>query len=280
MMRTRSTTVIALLATLAGGPAMLRGQAVERSEPLPSQLEGVGIDEKLDNRLPLDLPFVDHDGRSVKLGDYFDGRRPVILALNYYKCPMLCGLVLNGMVDGLKQIDWVPGQQFRLVTISFDPVETHQLAYLKRRSYLEYYARPEAAAGWSFLTGRAPSTQAILDATGFRIRWDEDRREWAHAAALMVCTPDGRISRYLYGVMFEPKTLRLSLVEASEGKIGTTMDRILLFCFHYDGEGYALHAMNLVRAGAALTLTVTALFLAYWWRREAVRRARLGAPAA
>jgi protein SCO1/2 len=225
--------------------------------------------------LPLDAVFTDHTGKTVKLGDYFDGKRPVILTLNYYRCPMLCGLILNGMVDGLRELDWAAGDQFRIVTCSFDPMETERLAKVKRQNYLDYYARPEAAGdqGWAFLVGTKTNVDPLLETTGFKVAWNEKRQEWMHAAALILCTPDGRISRYLYGIQFEPKTLRLSLVEASAGKIGTTVDRVLLFCYHFDGEGYALHAMNIVRAGAVMTMLVVGAFLLYWWRRE-VRRAR------
>ncbi len=240
----------------------------DRAEPLPPELEGVGIDEHLSTRLPLELELTDHTGKVVRLGDYFDGQHPVILTLNYYRCPMLCGLMLNGLLDSLKAIDWSAGDQFRVVTVSFDPLETHQLAAIKRDKYLKEYGRPVAASGWEFLTGRKKSIDTLLDATGFRIRWSESQQQWMHTTALILCTPDGRISRYLYGVMFEPKTLRLSLVEASEGKIGTTVDRLLLFCYHYDGAGYSLAAMNVVRAGGGLTLAVVGGVLVYFWRRE------------
>jgi len=234
--------------------------------------------EKLNTRIPLDLEFVDQDGRRMRLRDYFDGRRPVLLTLNYFRCPMLCGLILNGLLDGLQQLDWTAGQNFRVLTVSFDPLETHDLAALKRQNYLAAYGRPAAAAGWDFLTGPPQAIQALLDATGFPVRWNDRRKEFIHPACVFVLTPDGRLSRYLYGVYFAPQTLRLSLVEASEGKIGTTVDHILLFCFHYDAAGrrYALAAMNLVRAGGLLTLLVLGGFLTLLWRRE---RRRSGATA-
>lgn len=245
----------------------------DRIEPLPAGLEDVGIDERLDTRLPLDLTFTDHDGRTVRLGDYFDGRRPVLLTLNYYKCPMLCGLMLNGLLDALRELEWTAGQQFQVVTLSFDPLETTPLARVKRNAYLSEYGRPAAAGGWHFLTGRKPAIDALLEAAGYRIRWDEKTQQWSHAAALILCTPDGRISRYLYGVLFEPRTLRLSLVEASEGRIGSTVDRILLFCYHYQDGEYTLAALNLVRAGGLLSLAAVGGLLGYLWRREARRRA-------
>lgn len=243
----------------------------DRIEPLPQELEGVGIDEHLNAQLPLDAEFVAEDGKTVRLRDYFDGKRPVILTLNYYRCPMLCTLMLNSMLDTLKQLEWTAGEQFQVVTVSFDPAETHQLATVKRQNYLKQYERPAAAYGWHFLTGRKPSIDALLDTTGFRIRWNEDRKEWMHVAALIICTPDGRISRYLINIVYDPKTVRLSLVEASEGKIGTTLDRILLYCYHYEGGEYTLAAMNIVRAAGAFTLVVVGLILAILWRRERLR---------
>jgi protein SCO1/2 len=246
---------------------------------LPEELADVGIDEHLSAQLPLDLEFTDQDARKVRLRDYFDGRRPVILALNYYKCPMLCGLMLNGLLDGLKGMDQTAGDDFQIVTVSFDPLETTPLARQKRDSYLAAYGRPEAARGWHFLTGRQASIKPLLETTGYRIAWNEHAQQWMHAAAVLICTPDGRISRYLYGILFEPRTLRLSLVEASQGKIGTTVDRVLLYCYHYDGEGYSLTAMNLVRAGGVLTILCIATLLLGLWRFE-VRRRKVAPPTA
>ncbi len=243
--------------------------AQDRAEPTPPELRNVGIDEHLNAPLPLDLEFVDHEGKPVRLRDYFDGRRPVILTLNYYKCPMLCGLQLNSLVDTLKELDWTVGEQFRVVTASFEPTETYHLAGVKRRNYLEYYGRPAAADGWAFLTGRKSSIDKLLQATGFRVQWNEDQQEWAHVAALIICTPDGRIARYLVDIVYPRQTVRLSLVEASEGKIGTPLDHVLLYCYHYDGQGgYTLAAMNIVRAGGVLTLAFVGTLLLVLWRRE------------
>jgi protein SCO1 len=251
----------------------------DRAEALPPELRGVGVDEHLNAELPLDLEFTDHTGAKVKLGQYFDGRRPVILTMNYYRCPMLCGLQLNSLLDTLHQLDWVAGEQFQIVTVSFDPLETHQVAALKRQNYLQQYGRPAAANGWQFLTGRKASIDKLLDTTGFRVRWNEETREWMHVAALVICTPDGHISRYLVDIVYQPRTLRLSLVEASEGKIGSALDHVLLFCYHYDGQGgYALAAMNLVRAGGVLTLVFVGTLLAVLWRRERRRPAPVPTP--
>jgi protein SCO1/2 len=252
------------------------GRAQDRTDALPEGLAGIGIDEQLNARLPLDLEFVDHSGRKVRLRDYFDGKRPVILTLNYYGCPSLCGYMLNGMVDAMKDIDWAPGGEYRIVTLSFDPAETSQLAQAKRRNYLEAYGRPVAADGWVFLTGRRDSIRPLLEATGYHTRWDESTRQWAHSLALIVCTPDGRISRYLYGVIYQPKTLRLALLEAAEGKIGSTVDRALFYCYHYEDGQYSLAVMKLMRVAGVLTMLVVGVFLAVLWRREK-RHAAAGA---
>ncbi len=281
-MKTRATsrTFVPLLACTLLCATAARGQPpaplappAERADVLPPELEGIGIDEHLDAQLPLDLEFTDHAGKKVRLRDYFDGQHPVVLTLNYYKCPMLCGLMLNGLLDSLRQLDWTAGEQFQVVTVSFDPLETYQLASIKRQNYLAQYERPAAAHGWPFLVGRKASIDTLLEATGYRIRWDEKQQQWIHITALVICTPDGRISRYLYGVLFEPKTLRLSLVEASQGKIGSTLDRVLLYCYHYEGGTYTLAALNIVRAGGVLTLVLLGTLLFVFWRRE--RRSKL-----
>jgi protein SCO1/2 len=261
-------------AQASGEPAGATGsaKAADRAEPLPPALQGVGIDEHLNAALPLDAEFTTHDRRKVKLGDFFDGKRPVILVLNYYKCPMLCGLLLNGLLDALKQMDWTAGDQFQIVTVSFNPFEGPELANLKRANYLEQYGRPAAGSGWEFMVGRKEPIQRLLDATGFSIKHDEATGQYYHASTLIICTPDGHISRYLRGVTFEPQTLRLSLVEASQGKIGTTSDQLLLFCYHYEGGQYTLAAMNIVRAGGLLTLVILGAVVLVLWRRETRRR--------
>jgi protein SCO1/2 len=255
-------------------PPPAAAQDADRIEPPPADLEGMKVTEHLDEKIPLDLEFTDHNGKPVKLSDYLDGQRPVILTLNYYRCPMLCGLMLNAAVDGLKEIEWTIGEEFGMLTVSFDPIETYDLANLKRQNYLRDYGRPEAGGGWDFLVGKSESIDKLLDATGFPIRWNEGRSEWIHPACIMILTPDGRLSRYLYGVYYDPKTLRLSLVEASQGKIGSTVDQILLWCYHFDPQegSYTLAAMRLARAGGILTLIVLGSFLTFLWRREHRRR--------
>jgi protein SCO1/2 len=243
--------------------------AAQRKEALPKDLEGVGITEHAGARLPLDLEFTDEDGKPVRLARFFPGDRPVILTLGYYRCPMLCTLVLNSLVDGLKDLPWTPGQQFEIVTVSIDPTETPTLAKLKKQNYLADYGRPGAAAGWHFLTGREENIRKLAEAVGFGYRYVEERGQYAHPAAIFVVTPDGRMAKYLYGVLYQPKTLRLALAEAGQGKIGTTTDQLLLYCFHYDAqEGrYVLAASNIMRLGGAATALVVGLWLAVSWGR-------------
>jgi protein SCO1 len=243
--------------------------AAQRKEALPKDLEGVGITEHAGARLPLDLEFTDEDDKPVRLAQFFPGDRPVILTLGYYRCPMLCTLVLNSLVDGLKDLPWTPGQQFEIVTVSIDPTETPTLAKLKKQNYLADYGRPGAAAGWHFLTGREENIRKLAEAVGFGYRYVEERGQYAHPAAIFVVTPDGRMAKYLYGVLYQPKTLRLALAEAGQGKIGTTTDQLLLYCFHYDAqEGrYVLAASNIMRLGGAATALVVGLWLAVSWGR-------------
>ena len=243
-------------------------------EDQPEPLEGVGITERLNEALPLDLTFRDEEGREVALGTYFGNGRPVVLNLVYFDCPMLCNVFLDGFTATLQDLEWTPGTEFEIVTISFDPRDTPEGAAAKRKHYLEAYGRPEAEAGWHFLVGSEENTRAVAKAVGFGYRWLEDRSEFAHSAALFLATPDGRLSRYLYGVAFDPQTLRLSLVEASEGNIGSTVDQVLLFCFAYDHTAgrYGPAAMNLMRAFGALCVIALGLFLASTWRRETRRR--------
>jgi protein SCO1/2 len=269
---TRAAAVLACALALAASASP--SARAQRMEPLPQELEGIGIVEHLNERVPLDLAFTDEDGRAVRLGDYFHEGRPVLLSVVYYSCPMLCTLVLNGMTDAMKELDWTPGHEYELVTVSFDSRETHSLARLKKESYLSEYGRPGAGAGWHFLVGSPESVRALTEAVGFNYRWDEKGQQFAHQAALYVLTPEGTISRYLYGVMFEPRTLRLSLVEAGAGKVGSAFDQIVLYCFHYDetSGSYALAARNVMRAGGILTVIVLGSVLSRLWIRDRRRR--------
>lgn len=255
--------VVTLLVSAAPGPA-------QRQEPLPRELEGVGVDEKLGARVPLDLAFTDESGQAVTLGQYFRRGRPVLLTLNYYQCPMLCTLQLNGLVDALRELPWSPGREFEIVTVSINPLETPPLAAGKKKVYLESYGRPGAETGWHFLVGRQPEIATLADAVGFRYRYNEARKEYVHAAAFMLLTSEGVVGRYLYGVMLEPRTVKLGLAEASAGKLGSTADRLLLMCFHYDANAgrYVVAASRLMQAGGILTALCLGTWLGRWWWRE------------
>jgi protein SCO1/2 len=253
-----------LLTAVAAAPAL-----AQRREALPKDLEGVGITEHPGAKLPLRLEFTDENGKTVSLAQYFDGNRPVVLTLGYLTCPMLCPLVLEGLIDGLKPLPWTPGKEFEIISVSIDPHDSPTLAKLKQEHYLGEYGRPGAAAGWHFLTGREENIKKLADTVGFHFRYIEERGQFAHAAGIFIATPQGRMARYLYGVLYQPKTLRLALVEAGKGKIGTTVDQVLLYCFHYDAqEGrYVLAASNLMRVGGAATALIVGAWLMVAWRR-------------
>ncbi len=261
-------------AMFLAGPAP--AQAPDRTEPTPPELRGIEITEHLGDRLPLDAEFTDHNGNTVKLGESFNHDRPVVLSLIYFNCPQLCSLVLNGMVAALQDVNLEPGTDYDLVTVSFDATETHQLAAQKRRAYLAEFGREGDEEGWAFLTGDQEHVDRLTDAVGFGYRWVESEGQFAHQAAIYIITPDGRISRYLYGVMFDPDTLRLSLVEASGGEIGSTIDRFVLTCYVYDPStgSYAASAMSLMRWGGGASIVLVALVVVAFTLIGRARRAR------
>jgi len=240
-------------------------------QPLPRELEDVGVEEKLGTEIDLDLTFIAENGHPVALREYFASGRPVILNLAYYSCPMLCTLVLNGQTATLREIPWTPGEEYEIVTISIDPRETFALAGEKKQIYLSNYERP--APGWHFLVDHDGNAKKLAEQVGFHYRYDEDRDQFAHAAAIMVLTGEGRVSRYLYGIRFPTRDMRLALTEASNGEIGSTFDRVLLFCYHYDpdSKSYALFATNFMRAGGVLVMLVLAFVLWRFWRKERLR---------
>ncbi|HYF52358.1 MAG TPA: SCO family protein, partial [Planctomycetota bacterium] len=233
------------------------------------ELEGVGITEKLDAKIPLDLTFRDETGREAKLAEYFDGK-PVLLTLNYSSCPMLCNLQLNGLVDALIGVPLSAGKDFRIVTVSLDPKETLEKSNKSKRKYLLQYGREGAEQGWHFLTGEEKNIRALADSVGFGYRWLEERQEYLHSAAFIFITPDGRVSRYLYGVKFDSGTVKLALLETGEGKVGSIMDQMILFCFKYDPQTgkYSLAAVRILQGGAALTVLALFCVLGVYWRRE------------
>ncbi|MHB1155252.1 MAG: SCO family protein [Phycisphaerales bacterium] len=255
--------VLAMMAFHIAGVA--RAQSYLPADVLPEQFKGVGIDEHLDQLLPLDATFTNSEGQQVKLGDYFRGDKPVLLALVYYRCPMLCTLVVNGMMDAARQIDWTPGEgpdnQYQMLVISFDAAETPELAARKKRVYVDAFGRAGAAGGMHFLVGSKESVDRLTRAVGFNYRWDAKTGQFVHASAIYAVTPAGHMSKYLFGVQYDPTTVRLALVEAAGGKIGTISDKIWLMCSHYNPkEGtYAasvVKIMNLSAPGAAAAILV------------------------
>jgi protein SCO1/2 len=247
---------------------------------LPRALSDVGIDQKLNEQLPLDLVFRNENGEEVKLGSYF-GKKPVVVSLVYYQCPMLCNQVLNGMVTAFKVMAFKPGDEFDVVTVSFDPRETPALAAAKKKTYIDYLPeakRAGAASGWHFLTGDEENIKRITDAVGFRYHWDKATEQFAHASGVFVTTPQGKLSRYFYGIEYAPRDLRLGLIEAADNKIGSPADQLLLYCFHYDPATgkYGAAVMNLMRvAGVVTVIGIVGLLLML--RRRGVKRIDLPA---
>jgi len=235
----------------------------------PPRLENVGITQHLDAHVPPDLIFRDETGKTVSLGNYF-GRKPLILNLVYYNCTMLCGEALAGLSSAMRLIKFDVGNEFDVVTVSFDPRETPEMAAAKKRDYVGRYGRANAAAGWHFLTGPPESIDALSKAVGFQYQFDAKSNQFAHATAIMVLTPQGRISRYFYGVDFPPKDLRMGLVEASQGKIGNAVDAVLLYCYHYNPESGKYGAMvgNILRMAAAATILLLGGLLFILWRLD------------
>jgi protein SCO1 len=260
---------LALTSSVEAAPAV----APDRTEEAPKRLKGVDLIEHLGERVPEALAFKDHDGKSVTLADYLHGGVPVILTFNYSSCPMLCNLQLTAFVDGLKQLDFSPSKQFRIVTVLLDPKETNETAHRFRARYLSQYARPGTEAGWTFLTGSDENIHALAKAVGFTYNYNEARGEYVHPAAITLLSPEGKVARYLYGLEYQEKTLRLGLVEASEGRVGTSLDRLVLYCFHYDStEGrYAPIAARIMQLGGGVSLLVLAGFLTILIRRDKKR---------
>lgn len=233
------------------------------------QFNGIGIQQNLDRQIPLDLVFRDETGATVPLRAYF-GQKPVLLAPVYFRCPMLCSQVLSGVVAGLRPLSLQPGRDFEVVAVSFDPADTPAQAARKRDQYSHSYSSRNGPEGWHFLTGQQSSIQPLMDAIGFHYRYDPVHQMFVHASGIMVLTPDGHLARYLYGVDYEPKDLKLSLIEASRDRIGSPADQILLFCYHYDPKTgkYGATVINLLRSAAVLMLVVLAIGGWLLWRRD------------
>ncbi len=238
-------------------------------QPPPNILKHVGIDQHLDAQLPLDLKFRDEVGREARLGDYF-GKRPVVLSMVYYECPMLCGEVLNGEASVFSILKFDIGKEYDVVTVSFDPTEGPDLARGKKRTYVDRYGRSGAEEGWHFLTGPQESITALTHAVGFNYAWDEETKQFAHAAAIMVVKPDGKISQYFYGVEYSPKDLRFGIVQASQGKVGNLVDQVLLYCYHYDPRTgkYGAVVSRVLKLAGAVTVLILGGFLIIMFRLE------------
>lgn len=261
-----------LIAVAIGAPAF--GQGVfsgprGTATPPPSVLKEVGIEQHLNGQLPLGLKFRDEIGREVKLGDYF-GKKPVVLSMVYYECPMLCGEVLNGEASAFSALKFDIGKEYEVVTVSFDPRETPDLARAKKRNFVERYGRPGGDEGWHFLTGSQQSIDVLTKAVGFNYAWDRQTQQFAHAAAIMVVTPDGRIAQYFYGVEYSPKDLRFGLVQASQNQIGNIVDQVLLYCYHYDPRTgkYGAIISRALSIGGAFTVLVLGGFIIIMFRLE------------
>ena len=260
-------TIIFLVAVCLYSPSAVGGEQ-------PAILHKVGFDQRLNEQVPLDLPFVDETGKAVKLGDYF-GEKPVVLVLAYYRCPMLCTLVLNGLSTAMHELPFAVGKEFNVVTVSFDPRETPELAAKKKKTYVAAYGRPGAAEGWHFLTGKQDAIGRLTDAVGFRYIYDAKQDQYIHTSGIMVLTPHGKISRYFYGIKFPARDLKFGLIEASAEKIGSPTDEVLLYCFHYDPQTgkYSANILAIVRVGGVLTIIGLVGMVWFLVRRERRKRA-------
>jgi protein SCO1/2 len=257
---------LAAVTAVAATPVTYPGRS---SNETPTLLSEIGFDQKLGNALPLDAPFRDESGAAVRLGDYF-GKRPVVLSLVYFDCPMLCTVSLNGLTSALDILPFEPGREFELVTISFDPKEGPAQATAKKKLQLARYKRPSALAGWHFLTGSQESIDRVTSAVGFRYAWDAETRQFAHPAGTVILTPEGRVSRYLFGIEYAPKDLRLALVESGDGKIGGLVDQALLFCYQYNPHTgrYSTTILGVIQVAAILTVLGLGGFIFVSRRRE------------
>lgn len=265
-----AVAVMAGVSVLAQADAPgLRPSAGPPANAMPPALQQVKFDQKLDAQLPLDAAFKDEHGKAVRLGDYF-GTRPVVVAFVYYECPMLCNQILNGLVSGVGVLDQTVGSDFDVVAISFDARETPVQAAAKKATYLDRYQRPGTERGWHFLTGDEAAIKRVTDTAGFQFAWDPATQQFAHASGVIVTTPEGKLSRYLFGIEYPPRDLKFALMESSAGKIGSVVDQVLLYCYHYEPAtgSYSLVAMNAVRMGGVVTMVTLLGFIAISLRRD------------
>jgi protein SCO1/2 len=275
----------ALHAQMAGAPtAGYKREPGITSSTMPAALREIGFDQFIDRSIPLDVPFRDEAGRTVQLGDYF-GKRPVVLVFAYYDCPMLCTQVMNGMLESFRVLPFQMGKDYDVVTISFDPRETPQLAESKKKVYVGYLPskmRPDVNAGWHFLTGDPDNIKQITEAVGFKYHYDDSTKQFAHASGIMVATPQGKLARYYYGISYPARDLRLGLIESAQNKIGTPVDQLLLYCYHYDPATgkYGAAVMNIVRAGGVVTIIgILGMFLLLRRRNPAQLKLKTGGAA-
>lgn len=269
---------LACAAALAAVPGAAQAQPMAPSarqgdirRPAPAEVvQAVGVDQKLDGQIPLDLTFRDESGKVVRLGDYFGRGRAVVLTPVYYECPMLCTMTLNGITKALRPMELTVGKDFDVITVSFDPTETPELAAKKKANYVKQYGRPEAEGGWHFLTGDEASVKALMESVGFRYTFDPKTDQYAHASSIMVLTPRGRISRYFYGLEYSSRDVKLGLIEASENRIGSVADAVVLLCYAYDASTgkYSFAIMKTLQAMAVLTVVALGGFVLFSIRRE------------
>ena len=260
---TLAATILGLALALQPGPSIGIGELPQQADATPAELEGVGVTEKLGDKLPTDLTFRTHEGKTVTLGQVLAHDKPTILTFNYSDCPMLCSVQLNGLVDTLREMEWTLGQEYDVLTVSIDPKEQPDRAELTRERYLDQYKREPAPGAWNFLVGDETSVRRLAESVGFGYRLNPENGEWLHTAALILLSGDETVSRYLYGVQYSPKTTQLSLTEASQGKLGSPMDQIVLYCFAYDPNAgtYTPVVANMMRLGGAATVVVLGGFV-------------------
>jgi len=273
--KTIGLVVLAATMAVAQPPStFMRDASKPASQVTPDDLKNIGIDQRLDQQLPLGLQFKDEAGKTVRLGDFFKSGRPVILNLVYYTCPMLCGEELAGLSSALAVLKFTPGNEYEVVTVSINPDDTPEIASAKKKIYIdrmnERLEKKTDGSGWHFLTGQPAEIQQLADAVGFHYKRDERTGQFIHSAAIMLVTPQGKLAQYYYGVEFSPKDLRLGMIEASRNKIGNLVDQITLYCYHYDPTSgrYGAVVTNILRLGGTATLLVLGGFLIAMYRRE------------
>jgi protein SCO1 len=267
---------LTLLITISSSPQTANAASPSQVNPpvagsMPAALKDVDFAPQLNARIPLDVAFRDESGQPVQLRSYFNGK-PVILGFVYYQCPMLCMQVMDGIVSTLKVVTFTAGQQYEVVIISFDPAETPAMASAKKRDIVAQYRRPGAENGWHFLTGESGAISQVTRAGGFHFAWDPETKTWVHASGILLMTPEGRISRYFYGIDYAPRDMRLGLIEAAAGNIGTPIDKVILYCYHFDPATgkYSAAILDVIRLGGILTVALIAFFIFLFLRREKI----------